>query len=412
MAERPLHICIVSMEYPPETDRGGVGTYSAILSKALARLGHRVTVVAQGLSCACSIEQDGVTVRRVKEHNHPWAVRLGRMLDVAELAGFLVYSERVCEEIVAIDATHPIDVIEVPEWAVETVFARRSFPHIPVVVRLHTPQFLLDQINCRRVTVNRRLIHILERVHTLGADSITSISRSLADVVARRYRIDPAAIRVIATPLDVESFAVRAADRDPNLVLYSGRLEMRKGVHVLIDAMPAVVHACPDVRLVLMGGDTSTAPGGQSCRHWLLERCAGHGITPNVAFIGALERSAALDWYARAGTTVVPSLYEAFGYTCLEAMAGGSAVVASDCGGLPEIVQHGESGLLFEPGNSAQLASCLISLLIDTKRAERLRKGAIRRANSVYRDDVIAGRMVEHYRAVIAGRKAAMERVA
>jgi D-inositol-3-phosphate glycosyltransferase len=77
---------------------------------------------------------------------------------------------------------------------------------------------------------------------------------------------------------------------------------------------------------------------------------------------------------------VVPSLHEAFGLVALEAMACGIPVVAAAVGGLKEIVQEGESGLLFPPGNASALAQALVTLLTNETLRQRLAQGALRRA--------------------------------
>jgi D-inositol-3-phosphate glycosyltransferase len=76
----------------------------------------------------------------------------------------------------------------------------------------------------------------------------------------------------------------------------------------------------------------------------------------------------------------VPSLHEAFGLVALEAMACGIPVVAAAVGGLKEIVQEGESGLLFPPGNASALAQALVTLLTNETLRQRLAQGALRRA--------------------------------
>jgi glycogen synthase len=413
MPEKPLHVCLISMEFPPETSRGGVGTYSAIQARALAKLGQSVTVIAQGLSRNSVAEQDGVVVHRIKEREHPLAMACARRANIAELAGFLIYAERVCEEVLDIHARHPIDVIECPEWALEAVFLHARLSAIPRIVRLHTPQFLLDTLNGIAPTWNRRLIQKLEAWHVLRASAVTSISGSLARIVARQYCLPPASFTVIPNPLDVGLFdALPLPDSrlEHGTIFYSGRLEMRKGVHVLMDAFPSVVAQFPHARLVLAGADTSTAPGGGSYRHWLQSSAAFSKISERVAFLGPLPREEVLGWCYRAGLCVVPSLYEAFGYTCIEAMAAGAAVVASRAGGIPEIISEGNTGLMFEPGNPADLAARIITLLRDPQWLSHIRTNARAHAMREYSDLRVAQKTLEHYRAVVAAVRAGYDR--
>jgi glycogen(starch) synthase len=217
--------------------------------------------------------------------------------------------------------------------------------------------------------------------------------------------LPPAAFTVIPNPLDVGLFqapSLPAGRLEHGTIFYSGRLEMRKGVHVLLDAFPAVVAQFPLAHLVLAGADTSTAPGGGSYRHWLQSSQAFRTVAERVVFLGPLPRGEVIGWCHRAGLCVVPSRYEAFGYTCIEAMAAGAAVVASRAGGIPEIISEGDTGLMFQPGNPADLAAQIIALLRDPQWMSRIRTNARTHALREYGDLRVAQKTLEHYRAVLA----------
>src|SRR5207245_2588320 len=107
---------------------------------------------------------------------------------------------------------------------------------------------------------------------------------------------------------------------------------------------------CPQARVRFVGQDHPSGPGGASMSDHLRRRLRDAGV-PDAAveFRGAVARTALPAVYRSAAVCVVPSLYENFPYTCLEAMASGCAVVASAAGGIPEIVTHEVDGLLVPP---------------------------------------------------------------
>lgn len=146
-------------------------------------------------------------------------------------------------------------------------------------------------------------------------------------------------------------------------VLCPGRLHPTKGQDVLLRALPRVLLEHPETEVVFAGG------GPEKGR---LERLAKDlGVRAATSFVGALERPHLLRTMGEAAMVVVPSLSEAFGWVNIEAMAMGTPVVASRVGGIPEIVRDKVDGLLFEPGNAEELASCLLRLLGDAElRAE------------------------------------------
>jgi glycosyltransferase involved in cell wall biosynthesis len=108
----------------------------------------------------------------------------------------------------------------------------------------------------------------------------------------------------------------------------------------------------------------------------------------------------------------VPSLWEGFGYAAAEAMASGTAVVASRAGGLAEIVEDGKSGILVEPGNRDELARAIASLIEDPERRARIGAQARSRIVSEYSTATVCARMENLYReAIQAGASSVSEKL-
>ncbi|MDT4987529.1 MAG: hypothetical protein QOI74_1623 [Micromonosporaceae bacterium] len=164
----------------------------------------------------------------------------------------------------------------------------------------------------------------------------------------------------------------RAGATRPRL-LFVGRLEHVKGVQVLLAALPAVLARHPDTVLTVCGSGPLEAA--------LRERVDRLGLTSSVEFVGWLPHHQLAGRLADADVVVVPSLApEAFGLTCLEAMAAGTPVVASAVGGLPDLVRPGVTGELVAPGDPAALAGAVDGLLADEVRRRRLGRAGRRRA--------------------------------
>lgn len=157
----------------------------------------------------------------------------------------------------------------------------------------------------------------------------------------------------------------------PPVVAYAGRLSWEKGVEVLVHAFVGVTRHLPDARLLLVGD----GPG----RKGLERLVALHGLESRVTMSGQLPTPVMERALERAWVQVVPSLLEEpFGLAAAEAMMRGTAVVATNLGGLIEIVRHGDTGLLVPPNDPDALRSVLIDLLGDRDRSEAM--GAAGRA--------------------------------
>jgi len=180
---------------------------------------------------------------------------------------------------------------------------------------------------------------------------------------------------------DHTAVSIRWADRaeiteppeSPN-VLFVGRLEKEKGVHFLIQAMAMVREKLADARLLIAG------EGGY--RSALIEIVKSGGVHDIVSFLGWLEEEQLRLAYKKSRLLVLPSIWEeGQGMVLLEAGLMGRPVIASDIGGIKDVVRHGENGLLVPPGDIVSLTSAILELLKDKERGERMGLAGARIAN-------------------------------
>ena len=194
---------------------------------------------------------------------------------------------------------------------------------------------------------------------------------------ARELRAPPARTRVIYGGADPRRYAPDpSASRDG--VLFVGRLTPHKGVDRLIAALP------PGARLLVAGSSGQDPNPPERDYPELLRRLAKGR---DVSFLGPVRDEALPALYRRAAVLALPSVHrtcygrdvrvsELLGLAVLEAMASGTPVVCSRLGGLPEIVRHGATGFLVEPGDVAELRERLAELLGDPALAARLGRNA------------------------------------
>ncbi len=253
--------------------------------------------------------------------------------------------------------------------------ARR--PDIPTVLTVHDIQ-PLDMPENFSTLKQRYLAYALPRA-IRGADVVVTPSAWVRGGIIDRFDLDPARVRVVSSTSDpgVVNGAVHpavAALGDRPLIIYPAVSHPHKNHRVLLDALPAIIDAHPDVLVVFTGGRgrcaepldaTSRAidPAGRHIRH-----------------LGRVEAATLAELTARADVMAFPSRYEGFGLPVLEAMHRGTPVVAANTTAIPEVL--GDAGVLVDPGDVDGWAQALSGLLADDVRRAELAVAGTARAEA------------------------------
>lgn len=401
MTRAGLRIVLVADEDP---GWGGIGSYTSELAHGLLAEGHRVELLLRGWEEDGVELLDGLTVHRVTVPPPAWRRGTVALLSRAHVAReSLIFSARVAQRLGRLRRAGRLDVVEAPEFhaagLATALWSRGASGCKPVVVaRLHTPSFLTARLADERPTADSRLLEGLERAAVRSATLVTSPSAAMAAEVAARWGTPRRPVCVVANPIDAGRFAPGRTSPEAATLLIVGRIERHKGHDVAVEALRLIRRAVPEARLLFVGSDSDLPGDGGSALAALRRRAATLGLPGDaLQATGAVERTELPALYAKATVCLVPSRFEAFGYTCLEAMACGRPVVASATGGLAEIVTAGRDGLLTAPEDPAALAGAAITLLTDSELGGRL--GAAARATVVQRfaSPAVAREMAELY---------------
>lgn len=357
-----MNICLVSYEYPPETFNG-IGSYTRNLAEALAALGEHVDVVTFTSQKPRGYIENGVHVRRV----NPVLIAGLWRFDAFIPSKMIGFSIAVKNKITEISREKKLDIIEGPDIRAELfwyLLTRGGRGKPPVVIKLHTPSYVVQRYNFKSLKSNERVQNFMEKYAIMRADYLTSPSQSMAKVVAADYGFLPQRVRVLLNPLDTDMFRPDETlkPRDKINILFTGRIEKRKGVISLAHAIPMILAKVQNCEFVFVGEDTTSGKGRASLREELKAYLLQNNCLEHVTFHDRKEKSGLLKFYQACDIFTAPSLYENLGYVCLEAMACGKAVVVSATGGLKEIVDHEHSGLLVPPDQPRALADAIIRL--------------------------------------------------
>lgn len=399
--EKKLKICIVSREYPPDTLWGGIGTFTYNLAHGLKEIGHDVDVIALSLGQETELDDNGVTVHRLPSPRLPFSQK--RFWDIAhkQLAPFsILYSYKVYKKIKKLTQGKKYDVIDFPEHIGEGV-ATLFVDKYPCHVRLYTPLSLIGHLGLNRTTnrLDYFAIEVMERYSIKKALMVNSPSKALAELVKNEFRINRN-IDIIPNPIDVTNFSPIADKRKgarTKTVLFVGRLDDRKGIHILAEAVPKVVSVFPEVEFIFLGNDGRGVYGYSSMKEYILNIFRENNCEHAVVFRDRVPYKDLPGVYNSADISVVPSLYDNSPYTCLEAMACGVPVIGTAAGGMPEYIDDGYTGLIVPPGNVDALAAALLDLLRDDKKCTAFGKNAREKVCRTYSRDVVAAEMAGLY---------------
>ncbi|MEU1530064.1 glycogen synthase [Streptomyces fagopyri] len=247
-----------------------------------------------------------------------------------------------------------------------------------------------------------------ERTAIESADAVIAVSGAMReDILACYPALDPAKVRVVHNGIDTSLYRPDhgtdvldrvGVDTGRPYVLFVGRITRQKGVPQLLRAVRDID---PAVQVVLCAGAPDTPEIGREFRVLFQELS---GVREGVHWIPQmLPRPDVIQLLTHAAVFVCPSVYEPLGIVNLEAMACGTAVVASRIGGIPEVVEDGVTGVLVtvDEDFEAALARALDSVLADPPAARRMGQAGQERAVREFGWDAVARRTVQLYEEVL-----------
>ena len=305
----------------------------------------------------------------------------------------------------------PCDIVHIHNFTQFVPIVRALNPAVKIVLHMHCEW--LTQLDAALMHQRLQMTDFI-----LGcSDYITAkIRQRFPQHAERCYTVfNGVNVRQFCRPSPSSPVPVSRAPR----LLFVGRVSPEKGVHVLLEAFQRVVALYPEAQLDIVGAisplpreflvalsDNGPAAGlaafYQEDYLLALQRLVPERAAKQVRFIGAVPHEQIAAYYYDADVLINPSLSEAFGMSLIEAMASECPVVASRIGGMPDIVTHGTTGLLVEPGNAAALTDALLSLLGNATLRRSLGQAGRQRACSLFSWEEI-GRTMRYYYQQLCG---------
>lgn len=376
-----MHILLLPSSYAPKV--GGLETAVAQLGAELVRRGHRVTVLTNRYPRTLpSYERIGdIAVHRILMTNllPNWGQLKRLPKYVAGVALAPIQLLRLARLIRALEP----DIVNVHYLGVPAVYARLASKR-RLVISLHGSDLAARPYATGGASLSRYAV--------AGARAATACSANQAALLPQLIGASSTLpVVVTGNGVDPSEFTDIQAYQHPRPYLFAAaRFSPVKGLDVLIRAMPGLIAQGLDVDLILAGGGPQAAT-----LHTLTHEL---GVEQHVHFWGLANRHEIAALLRGCSLFVLPSRAEAFGIAALEAMICGKAVVASRCGGIPEVVLDGEAGVLVPPDDAAALSAALAGLLHDPARCEQLGRRGRELALGAWSWSSVADRYLQAYR--------------
>ena len=363
---------------------GGSGIVGSELGKELAERGHTVHFIASALPTRLTELSERVRFHEVEMMSYP-------------LFEHQPYTLALATKMATVAETENLDLLHVHyaiPHSISGILARESLKpkrRLPVITTLHGTDITL-------VGADRSYLPIT-RYGIVQSDGVTAISHYLKEATKEIFQFDD--IEVIPNFVCQTEYRRHAVDSlrqelapqgEPLLVHVSNFRPVKRPVDC-IEILARVLKKGIQTRLIMVGD------GSERTNAEHRARCLG--VHDACVFVG--KQPKIVDYLSASDVLLLPSEQESFGLAALEAMACELPVIASRVGGIPEVVDDGETGFLSEVGDVEKMATDASRLLADDEFRLQMGRRARESAVSRYRTDLVIPRYIEFYEKILAG---------
>lgn len=378
-----MRIWLLTSEYAHD-HAGGIARYNLHYGRSLARMGHEVMLISGGKREEDRVLEKGLVLHVFQEKWRKPGKRSNKIPKSQQVAFpynavhyWIAYAWQMGATVASlVEERGAPDIIEsqeyngIPYYVLERRLQQAGFLEgTPVVLTLHSPDFLLQRINgYTGFELPAFMRGWMERQCMARADALTCPSHWLARRIREHIARDKRPIEIHRCPLDPHAQGQIRRQIVPGVrprVLYVGRLEVRKGVFQLLEAADTLWREGLDFELCLAGADQPLAESGGTVWERLKSKYSGPLRAGRLRWLGNLNKEELDDIRARSHFQVLPSIWENFPYAAIEAMLAGCPLLASNSGGQAELLSGNLGGYLFDhdiPGDFTKALRYMLAL--------------------------------------------------
>lgn len=374
--KRCYNLNILLSAYWQHPTIGGSATYMEQLKSGLEREGHTVDILARHPTLNGYYLVNGSKFIDINKMNRPVSKIVNSYFN-HHFSNLLpnYKANEVAHHCFELAATYfdlgKYDLIHTQDIYSTRLLARVKPENTPLIASIHgciATEYLIRMKNSfpnQRLPNNKedfgwKYTFWQEYFGVISSDKTIVATRWLKDLLMNQFHVEDKQLTIIPYALDVEQFINRMGEKSPiiapsekTVIVCPARLDLIKGQKILIHALAQLKQYRNDWICWIVGDGNLREELQSLTRRLKLEK--------NVIFLGIQKNIPAI--LKQANICVLPSLQEAFGYAVMEAQVAGKPVVVTDAGGLPEVVTHGQTGLISQKGNSESLFKNIRQLL-------------------------------------------------
>jgi glycosyltransferase involved in cell wall biosynthesis len=360
---------------------GGVDSSLKVLAQGLIKKGHKVSF----LYITSSEVPENKTIKIYQTPAGNIHYYLSKFLPLGSLSRTLrslEVSAAFCKKLLQIISTEKPDIVEVPEMFIPRFLLKK----IPVIIRLHSADWTWREFLGERQRLSEKIDICLESKTLKKAAGISSPDIFLKEYVSRKCKVEKEIV-VIPYAIDIEKFKPGLKDPRPT-ILFVGRIERRKGAHLLLRAIPEILIRFPNARFIF---------AGQLCDDVKSEV---EKVKNKIELLGVISHDSLVQWYQQAWILVAMSLWDNSPNTIYEAMACETPVVANPVGGIPELVDSERTGFLVN--SQLEMTGAILRLLENSDLRTSMGRESRKKVLSHYSLDFISHQTLDYYQSCIS----------
>ena len=373
-----MKVLMIGWEFPPYIS-GGLGTHTFELTRKMPDDVHIIFFMPD----RGELSVPWMEIKRIKISVGfgPYTTFSSSVLSDSIIKSVENYAREVGKMAKQLD----FDIIHCHDWltVLGGICAKRETGK-PLVFTVHSTEY------DRSIGNPCPWVMDIEKYGINEADGIIAVSRRIRDQIVEKYGADPNKIRVIYNAIDASAFECGLEIKPgEDMILSLGRLTLHKGIDHLLRAAKIVVEHHPSAKFVIAGK-------GDKLKE-LLELSIDLGIEDNVFFLGYVSQEDIPKLYTRADVFVMPSVFEPFGITALEAMAAGTPTIISKTSGVSEVTAN---VFKIDFWDTEKMASRILEILNYKEMSEEMSNNCREEAKRITWDD-IARQTTDFYKSLV-----------